>query len=122
MDEVDTLLGGETVPDTVTGQYNELVVVQVDIMLDGIGERGHHLLAGAEVLVVLVGVVSDGAGERQVAVDTVHIDPAASSNDSAGLCNHPGFVVERESLCTAVKGEHCAAVPCVGTNQQTLVL
>ncbi len=87
----------ENVPDAVTGEYHELMVGR-EVAHVHVGTRRHDLLLGPLVLVLLEDEIAEGARQRQVAVHTIELDPAASRHDTSRLELVVRLVIVREVL------------------------
>jgi hypothetical protein len=89
----DTLLGSHHVPNTITGQKNELSILS-NLHALNIGESGDSLVFCLKISVVLVLKVSQSSWKSQHAVDSWFFDEAVCSHDSTVLLRIVRFVVD----------------------------
>lgn len=129
-DKLNNSLRGLAVPDTITGQNKELVLIG-EVVLFNVGKGGDNLVLGGELGALLEFEVTNGAGQGQIAVDTAKVDKAASRCDSALLACillalvpktsnmicltlHLGLVVNRQGFSSALNTEYTPRVTSVG--------
>eukprot|EP00411_Alexandrium_monilatum_P061152 CAMPEP_0175505408 /NCGR_PEP_ID=MMETSP0096-20121207/8829_1 /TAXON_ID=311494 /ORGANISM="Alexandrium monilatum, Strain CCMP3105" /LENGTH=395 /DNA_ID=CAMNT_0016807495 /DNA_START=100 /DNA_END=1288 /DNA_ORIENTATION=+ len=126
-DEVADLLVGLDVPDAITSEHNEFVVLR-QRHVDNVRRGADHLLLVSELRLLLVLHVSDRPRQVQVPIDAV-VDPRAHRDlldlasgllYAAALCAVVGFVVVGELDRLSFTAKHGARVACVGTYNLSL--
>ncbi|KAH3665332.1 hypothetical protein OGATHE_004148 [Ogataea polymorpha] len=99
--KIDHLLRCQTIPYSVTGKNNELVIF-CSLMNHNVRICGHHLFLSRQMRRLLEFEISNSSGQRQVPVDTPQIDVSSGSNNSSLLSFISWLVVKRQRFALAV--------------------
>lgn len=82
--KLDDSLRRLAIPDTVTGENQELVLFS-QFMLINIWESCDNLVLGRELSALLEFEVTNGTGQSQVAIDTTKVDETTSGSNSVSF-------------------------------------
>lgn len=110
--EVNSLLGGHHIPDTVTSQQDEFGVVGNGHGLN-VGERSHNLVSHLKQRVVFVFKISKRAGKGEHTVDTTILNKTLGGVNAFLLKLVVGFVIHGHINSLLVLGHHGTRVTSV---------
>ncbi|KAH3676226.1 hypothetical protein WICPIJ_009186 [Wickerhamomyces pijperi] len=100
-DNLNNLLRGKTVPNTITSQDYEFIV-RGDFVFNDVWESGDDLFFSWQLSRLLEVKVTNGSGQGQVTIDSAHIDEPTCSTDSGMFTFVVWLMVKGQSLSVTV--------------------
>jgi len=100
----------QSLPNAITGQKQELVLVKIDFMGSNVRQSGHHLIDIRKALIFLVKMITQSSGQIETTVDTTVSDLTTSFVDSGRFNRIFGLVIFREFNGFAISRKNTSTV------------